>query len=354
VLTGTLSAALLETVTGAMSPGAKTVTATFGGVDAADFTVSDKTTTLTITQEDAAAFFTGDCVVTTATATSTSASVLLTATIKDITAYDSASDSNAGDIRNATVDFVNADTNAVIASNLPVTLVNSSDTKVGSVAYNWTASISSGSDGEDYSIKVIVKNYYTGDNYETNSIGVVTIARPGPGFITGGGYLVLSSSAGSYAGDSGTKNNFGFNVKYNKQKTNIQGHLNTIFRRKESDGVVHVYQVKSTALNSLYTKMTTSGDGKASYTKPSTATFQAKCNLNDVTDSDNPVSIMGGGTIQVCMTDYGEPGSKEANGYTDTIHFIVYDKNGTLLYSSNWNGTTTVEQGITGGNLVVH
>jgi len=48
------------------------------------------------------------------------------------------------------------------------------------------------------------------------------------------------------------------------------------------------------------------------------------------------------------MTDKGEPGS------SDLIAFSLYDGTGKLLFSSNWNGTTTVQQTLGGGNLAVH
>jgi hypothetical protein len=319
------------------------VTAEFGGVDSSDFCVSNPTTTLTIIQEDAVAYFTADCLVTTATATSTSAPVTLTATIKDFT------DGYPGDIRNATVTFYNLTTSSEINTTpIAVSLVNSGDPTVGTVKYDWTASINSNDPSVSYDILVIVKNYYTGTSYEAEAIGTVTIGRPGSGFITGGGYLVMSSSAGKYAGDNGTHENFGFNVKYNKAKTNLQGHINTIIRRKESDGVLHLYQVKGNAMTSLSTKMTTNSNGKESVGNPSTATYTGKCNISDVTDPFNPISVEGACTMQCCMTDCGEPGNY------DSIHFVVWDHGGAMVFSSNWTGTKTIEQVLTGGNLVVH
>jgi hypothetical protein len=47
------------------------------------------------------------------------------------------------------------------------------------------------------------------------------------------------------------------------------------------------------------------------------------------------------------LTDKGEP------GLSDSIGITVYNGN-TLLFSSNWNGATTVESTLGGGNLVVH
>lgn len=108
---------------GNMAPGSHTVHAVFGGVNA-NFTVNNATTALTITKEDARATYTGALFASTSCGTCSSAVVTLSATIQDITAVtgDPAYDAYAGDIRNATVTFINRDNNTVIASNLPVGL----------------------------------------------------------------------------------------------------------------------------------------------------------------------------------------------------------------------------------------
>ena len=40
--------------------------------------------------------------------------------------------------------------------------------------------------------------------------------------------------------------------------------------------------------------------------------------------------------------------------YLSAIRIILYNKSGGVWFSSNWNGTTTIEQTVSGGNLVVH
>jgi hypothetical protein len=67
--------------------------------------------------------------------TSTSSTITLIATISDITAVpsDPAYDPYPGDIRNATVTFVNRDASNAPLCTAPVLLVNSSDPKTGSV-----------------------------------------------------------------------------------------------------------------------------------------------------------------------------------------------------------------------------
>jgi hypothetical protein len=295
-----------------------------------------------VTQENARSYYTGNSLFWGATTSATSAKVSLAATIKDITAVsgDPAYDAFGGDIRNAKVTFVNRDSsNAPLSgcSNLSVALVNS-DTTVGTVTCDTTLSIGSSS-GSQYNIGIVVNNYYT-DNASGEDF-VVTVAQPlTSNFITGGGYLVLSSSAGQYAGDPGSKTNYGFNVKYNKNGTNLQGNVNIIIRKGG-----RVYQIKSNSLQSL--GVTPSPCAKATSTSPCKANFTSKANLTDITNPNNPIGLGGNMTLQMQMTDKGEPGA------SDTISFTLW--NGSkLLFSSKWNGTKTVEQTLGGGNLVVH
>ena len=283
---------------------------------------------MTETQEDARAYYSGDMFVSTPSTSSTTATVLLSATIKDITPVgntDPAYDSYPGVITNAKVTFINRDTNTPIVSNLPVTLVNLGDTTVGTVNYNWN-NVPIGT----YTIGIIVTNYYTDSSSLENS--VLQVSQLTPGSINGGGYLVMSNSAGSYPGGVGTKNNFGFNVQ--NTKTGVKGNLNTIVRNNG-----RTYQIKGNSMTSLATQ---------AVTMPYTATFNGKANIQDITDPLHVISIDGNATLQVTMTDQGEPGS------SDTIAITVWNKSGGLWFSSKWDGTKTVEQLIGGGNLVVH
>jgi hypothetical protein len=280
--------------------------------------------------------------VSTPSASTNTATVTLRATIQDITAVtgDPAYDPNAGDIRNAKVTFVNRDIPdpnptgfQLIASNLAVSLVDPLDTKTGTVTYDWTANIGNQS-SQAFTIGIIVTNYYSRNDSSDDT--VIEVYKPGTGFITGGGYLVMSNSAGSYPGGLGTRNNFGFNVKYNKSSTNLQGHINAIVRNGG-----RVYQIKGNVMSAL-TADPLPGTGKAK--------FNGKANLQDITNPLNPISLDGNATLEVVMTDRGEPGS------SDTIGITVWDKNGLLWFSSNWSTSTgkTLEQVLNGGNLVVH
>jgi M6 family metalloprotease-like protein len=337
-LEATLHVVLLEPVpfgtapTGQMAPGIHTVTAIFNGINP-NFIVVPATAPLTINKEDARAYYTGACFASTVSATSANAVVTLAATIKDITAVlgDPDQDIYPGDIRNATVSFINRDNNTIIAANVPLGLVSSSDTKVAVAATTWNVTIAGNS--QSFTIGIIVDGYYTRNSNNDNTI--VTVSKPLSNFVSGGGYLVLTNSAGAKAGDVGSKNNFGFSVKFNKKGTNLQGNYNSMVRRTEA-GVLNTYQIKGNNFTSLAVQKTAVG-GKA--------TFNSKANITNVTTG---TSVAGNCISQVKLTDNGQPGT------TDAIALTIWNPSGGLWFASNWDGTTTIEQILGGGNLVVN
>ena len=144
--------------------------------------------------------------------------------------------------------------------------------------------------------------------------------------------MINQSSAGQYAGGIGLRTNFGFNVKFNRQMTNLQGNVNIIIRA--SDG--KVYQIKANSMTSMQTDLISK-----------VSSFESKANLTDITNPIAPVSLGGNLNFQMVMKDNGEPGTN------DTIGFSLRDSSGALLFSSNWSGTQTVQQNLRGGNLVV-
>ena len=313
-------------------PGTYTIAIAQASLAAANYSFALVAGTLVVNPEDARVNYTGLNFVTTSSANSSSANVLLSATIKDITAVtgDPNYDANAGDIRNARVTFINRDTNTVIASNLPVNLVSVGDTKIGTVSFEWITDIGS-QESKAYQVGIIVTNWYTRDSASDDTI--IEVAKPIPGSITGGGYLNNVASAGLYAGDVGSRTNFGLHAKFNKKLTNVQGHANIIVRSNN-----RVYQFKSNAIDSLNLTPLPNGLSKA--------TFVAKASITDITNPLAPISLGGNKSLQIQITDAGEPGS------SDTISITLSDASG-LLFSSRWNGSESVEQLLGGGNLQV-
>jgi hypothetical protein len=293
-----------------------------------------KTTSFTVVvkQEDARVTYTGSQFSTTSSPTSSTGTLTLSATVQDISATaDAAGDVDAGDVRNATVKFFDRDSGITLCT-ANVGLVNASDTSVGTATCNYGFNLGS-ADAAIYTIGMVVDGYYTRNSTEDDA--VVTVAKPvASNFIAGGGFLKLEKSAGLKAGDSGSKANAGFNVKYNAGGKNLQGNVNVIVHRTEADGIVHTYQVKGNVLSSL----AVTGNK---------ATFTGKANIKDITNPAAPISIDGNATIELVMTDNGDPGS------TDTLGITVLNKSGGTWFSSNWNGLKTVEQTLGGGNLRV-
>ena len=336
-LVATINSALFEILnSNVMAPGVKTVSAVLNGLNSSIYVVGiPASKPLTVIQEDARVNFTGTSIVATESATSGVATVTLRATVQDITALtgDQAYDLFAGDIRKAKVRFMNG--TIPITGYLTPVLINSADIKTGVVTFDWPVNIGTNTDAE-YTIGIEVSGYYARNSSADNT--VVTVYKPVGDFITGGGFIIPTGSAGTYAAAPNLKTNFGFNVKYNKTGKNLQGNMNFLFRSMVGS-VVHTYQIKANSMTSLGVNI--------SNPLSQTAVFVSKANLTDITNPLSPVSLGGNLTLQVNMTDNGEPGAN------DKIAISLWSGS-ILMYSSNWTGSKTEEKLLGGGNLVVH
>jgi autotransporter-associated beta strand protein len=310
---------------------AYTVRAAFAGDDI--FEAAAHLVPFDILPEDARTYYSGTLLA--STGSGSAATITLSATIRDITAEtgDAASDAFAGDIRNARVSFIDRSTNTVIAT-VPVGLVNGTDNSVGTATYNWNVDIGN-TDAKDYTIGIVVSGYYTRNSSGENT--VLTVSKSTGDHVTGAGYIVLERSSGLKKADAASRNNFGFDVRYNRSRTQLQGHFNTILRRAEADGL-HVYQIKANAMTSLSATPATT-------TAPGRATFNGKASIQDITDPFAPIAVDGNANILVAMSDSGEPGTNDA------IAITVWNKTGGLWYASNWDGIRTQEQVLAGGNI---
>jgi len=318
----------IATLTITQAPGNYTVKSDFIGDGS--YLASSDLDNFTITKENANVTYTGMPYFSTASSSSTVANITLSATIKDISAL-GGSDTYAGDIRNATVTFRRGSVTGSIlgAANIPVVLVSSGITMVGtaSTSFNYTLSNTEVTTmGTTLEVYAVVNNYYTGDN--NLDPGSVTVTIPGSESVNGGGFLVMQNSMGTYAGTVGTKTNFGFTMKWTKSGTNPKGQANIIIRRNG-----RVYQIKSNAINSL------SVNG-------SLANFSTKANMKDITDPLNPISIGGNADLFVNAFD------ANTGGQLDEIS-ILYQSGSSIIYSSHWNGTQTIRRLLDGGNISV-
>jgi putative Ig domain-containing protein len=333
---------LVEGSGGSSVPGTRTWTVA-GTVTAAPgtynvtVTVTDDTEglgstsfTIVVNREDAEVTYTGDMLAFTA-AGGSSANVVLRATVRDSSLIPAFNDSWPGLISNATVTFKEGAT-TLCGGPLVVTLLNGDPT-------TGTATCTAALSVDAHEITVLVNNFYVG-----TTTALIQVAQPDGSFITGGGYVFSTSSAGSYTADAGSKTHFAFNAKYNKNNKSLQGQVNVRF---QSGG--RLYRLKSTATDSLGIAMVNAGSpctGSPSATCFGVADFRAKANLSDVTGPE-AVSVAGNLSLRLTLTDKGEPGSSDSIGVT------VWDGS-TLVFSSKWTGAQTVEQLLAGGNTVVH
>jgi hypothetical protein len=328
-----------------LAPGLKSVSVVLNGLNSSVYNVGAISNgALTVTREDARVNFTGTQLVATESSGSGQAYVTLRASVQDITATpDAGTDTDFGNISKAKVRFSWAlsggYTNIIDIPGgtdangwIPVSLIDPSDIKNGVVQLTWPVDIGVAT-SEEYSIRMEVDGYYTELDYTT-----VTVYKPVGDFITGGGNVIPSQSAGQYASDPGKRTNFGFNVKYNKSGKSLKGNMNIIFRRTVG-GVLRTYQIKGNAMQSLGVNIANPN--------AKTAVFVTKANLTDITDPLSTISLGGNLTLQVNMTDRGEPGEN------DDIAITLWNGN-SLLYSSNWINNNTNLMLLAGGNLVVH
>jgi hypothetical protein len=88
-----------------------------------------------------------------------------------------------------------------------------------------------------HTIDILVNGYYTG-----STTGIVSVSTPVGSFVTGGGYLVIGTSGGTYAADVGSQAHFGLNVKYvGSQSNKVKGQANIRFSAGGKS-----YEIKST------------------------------------------------------------------------------------------------------------
>jgi hypothetical protein len=335
---GKLTAPLLEPTpfgtgpTGQMKPTplGRTATAVFNDVSPF-YSVANATRSMMISKEDARAAYSGQTIALTACATCTTTTVTLSATIQDISATLYAiGDTDSGDIRHATVTFVDRDTGASISPLLSVALINPNDNRTGTVRYNWTVNLGL-AEAQTFRVGILVDpNYYV--RFSSSDDALVTVAKPLPtGFITAGGNLIMSNSAGLKSGEAGTLNDFSIGIQYRGNGSNPTGDFSSIVRSRVS-GALRVYQIKGSRITSLVV----SGNK---------ATIRGNASIYDITNGSFLVDA--NATFEVSITDAGE------FGMSDSLAITVRDSANALWFSSNWNGVKTGEQLLGGGDIKV-
>ena len=287
---------------------------------------------------NATGFYTGDLFAWTTGPNTSTATLTMTAVIKD-------NNAPTGDVRSAKVSFyiVNGGTMSPIASaqNLPVGLINVSDGSVGSASAIVQLNIGS-ANAASFQIAVKVTGAYENNPWSTLSQCIVTVTKPVPGgYIVGGGNLLNSNSSGYVKGANGQLTGFQFDVQFNNKLTNPQGKaVIYVSSYNKPDGTLdsklHTYIITTNAISLL------------NITLPK-AQFSSKANIVEQLENGTIVSLEGGAAFQMAMTDSGNSLSQK------TLAITLNRKAGGVWFSSNWNASQskTVEQILNGGSLQV-
>ena len=301
-----------------------------------------------ITPEDtspltAAGYYAGDVFFWTTGPNSSTATLTLSATLKDTP------DNCLGDIRTAKVTFAirNGDgsyTPITGAANLPVGLVDPNDKTVGTATAIVQYNIGNVAVAQ-LNICVIV-----GGNYLLNSPvydTICTVAKP-----VAGGLCVMGAelkndgvpyfSSGYLATGAGMVADCSSYVQY-KSGSNPQGKVNiNVHTYRKPDGMLdtqlHIYKITSTAISVFQVDLV-----------KHTCSFSSKCTIQDITNPAAVISVDGGATFQATMFDGGStnPTTPDRVGIT-----VISSKDGKTWFSSSWDGTKTVEKATSSGSGV--
>ena len=324
VLTGTLS---IQTTAQMLSaPGAYPIT--IGGLTSPNYAITYVGSTFTVTPEDARVSVISPRLVSAAASGPTT--VLLAATIQDISATaDAAGDVDAGDIRNATVTFVDRATNATLCT-APIGLSKPSDLRTGVITCTFTRDF-----GTTLPASLVVGTrvaaYYTRDAAADDV--TMSIVASTADFITGAGSFGVATAAGPNAPDLNSEGKFELNMQYQKAD-DLRGRFHLTFNRTET-GAVKKYELEIVTPMSMTVQRATGGG---------TATIIGTASIVDVSANTTLVTAA---PVVVVATDAGEPGTN------DGVSITVYNPAGGVWFASGWNGLQAVEQKLKNGNLTV-
>ena len=304
------------------APGTYTVASSYAGDNT--YATSNDSDSFTITQENACGDYTGPVFVNTSGATTFTTSVILSSVVTQ-EADGSLINLSPGSNINFAFNISSSDGNANLS------LVGSPVYNASSSTFSQTANITikTGQISSILDVSWTVNGNFT-NGYCSDQRSVLTVAVPGNDFSAGGGYLILGqNTGGSLNGSPGTKNNFGYNIKWAKNVTKLTGNFNTIWKQ---NGVS--YQAKSNSASALIISQigTSPARYKAQITYSNVNMKQLDCLTNCWSD--------GNGTIIMTVYDWGEPGNNGSQA-VDQIGFAVIDKNNYLIYSTNTYNTAT-------------
>jgi hypothetical protein len=292
------------------------------GLTSSNYDISFAGGTLTVTPEDAAVVFIAPLTAALSPA-SGNATVMLAATIQELADPGEGADS-LGDIRNATLTFVDRITGRTLCT-APIGLVSLSRPSIGVGSCSFSAPAGA------YTIETRVGGWYARDAQADDV--VLTVITPTQDSVKGNARATMTNAAGA---DPNSRLDFNVDAAYDKSA--LSGNLTLTFRRTEN-GTLRTYQIDATSMASLVIHPTPAG-GIAWITGTAT--------LTDVTLKHSPLIVDAHATFLATFTDNGEAKTD------DTIAVTLIGKNGGLSFSSKWSSTHTDDEAVFDGNVKVH
>jgi hypothetical protein len=314
-----------------------------GGVTSPNYAIQFVPGTLTVTAEDARAYYTGTVSAAPLNSSATAVNLTLSATIKDITATpDAAGDTFKGDIRNATATFVNRGNGATLCT-APIGLLSSADTTVGTLTCAATVPLA------NITVGIVVSNYYV-----RNAAGddtVITITSFKSASAQGNGKLTLTRPAGAL-GAAGWVASFNLNVSTpsndstgNNNDDGGNDGENPRFDLDLKGTGGQRYRIRSSSVKNLVVdKATSSGSVDVTAIVEDLST-----NKKVVLDSDARIRV----TFFANGQNQGNNNQQQGDDPAGRIAITVWKKSGGLWFVSNFDGTKAVEQNFANGDLKV-
>ncbi len=301
---GGLNSPLLVVYANNTSVGTANAGASYGGD--ANHNGSSASTTFQITARPALVNYIGQTQFVTSGTSSTTAQVTLSASMQDPTGLA---------LVGATVDFIDLNSGAVLASKVPVSPVSGSP---ATGTANKIVTLSTGNYGaQAYVILVkLTPNYTNADQPLPDKTAEVVVSKPAAANqISGGGTIQTNAfKAGTYGVNSTGSVTFTAGINYNKSMTNLQGQITILIT--QTDGTM--VSIKSNSLNSMAVTNITGGKRAIVYTKASVT----KYNLDG--------SSVGQGNVSLRM-DLDDVSGTDKIGFT-----FLSSQDSSLIYSNHW------------------
>lgn len=297
-----------------------------------EFTVVDDDTGTTTTTvelevepEDAEARYVGPSVASSPQLHSGPMTLELRAVVRDISqiAGHPLHDEYPGDIANATVAFLDADTGAVLCSDDDIDYVFAGNTGVAVAVCD--AELPAGT----YEVEVVVGGWYTNER-STAENPTIVIQRPSGSFVTGGGFINTAGTPAEMSPSGRTDVNL--NARWGMPRfSSLTGSSRLRF-----DAGGKSYEVDITSYDSLGVMAVPGADGIGH--------IEARANLVDRSRGRGTV-VESGLRLQIQVTDIG--------GKAD-VGFALWRDDGTLIVASGWDGDFFPEVPHAGGNSETH